>query len=214
MRRPSTTRRHAILGMAALTALPWTAWSVLAAESRLLEPTPSDAEGPFYPVDIPEDSDNDLLRVMGREGPAPGRLTYLHGRVMDREGQRIDGARVEIWQCDHGGVYHHPGDPGTPDVSFQGFGAMVTDREGGYHFRTMRPVPYTGRTPHIHFRVTAEGFERLTTQLYVAEERERNREDFLYQRHGGAAERVTTSFQPAGAAAGRALAARFDIVLA
>lgn len=205
------SRRRVILGVAAMSALPWT---ILTAEERLLDPTPADAEGPFYPVEIPADSDNDLLRIVGRDASARGQLTYLHGRVSDRAGQRIDGARVEIWQCDHGGVYHHPGDPGTPDADFQGFGAMVTDREGGYHFRTLRPVPYTGRTPHIHFRVTAPGFERLTTQLYVAEEAERNQADFLYQRQGAAQARVTASFRPTGNAGSGPLAARFDIVLA
>lgn len=211
----SPTRRRVIFGAVALTALPWTL--ITAQEplsSQLLEPTPTDSEGPFYPVEIPADSDNDLLRVVGRENVSRGQLTYLHGRVTDRQGRHVDGARVEIWQCDHGGVYHHPGDSGTPDADFQGFGAMVTDRAGGYHFRTLRPVPYTGRTPHIHFRVTAPGFERLTTQLYVAEEADRNRSDALYRRHSAAEQaRITAQFQPLGTAAGP-LAARFDIVLA
>jgi protocatechuate 3,4-dioxygenase beta subunit len=200
----SPTRRRVLFGAVALTALPWT---LLTAQGQLLEPTPADAEGPFYPVH--------LLRVIGREQAARGQLTYLHGSVLDREGRRIDGARVEIWQCDHDGVYHHPGDEGTPDANFQGFGAMVTDREGAYHFRTLRPVPYTGRTPHVHFRVTAPGFDRLTTQLYVAEEAERNRADFLYQRHSAAEQaRITTQFQPVGTPGSGPLAARFDIVLA
>lgn len=207
----SADRRHVIFGVAALASWPWT---VLAAGEKQLPATPADAEGPFYPVEIPEDSDNDLLRVMGRDAVAGGLLTYLHGRVMDREGQRIDGARVEIWQCDHAGVYHHPGDAGTPDDNFQGFGAMVTNRQGEYHFRTLRPVPYTGRTPHVHYRVTAAGFDRLTTQLYVAEEGESNRDDFLYQRHSPAEQaRVTASFQSLEGAPSGPLAAQFDIVL-
>jgi protocatechuate 3,4-dioxygenase beta subunit len=177
----------------------------------LLPITPSDAEGPFYPVEIPSDSDNDLLRVMGTGEVSPGQLAYLTGQVTDREGVPIDGARVEIWQCDHGGVYHHPGDSGTPDQRFQGFGAMVTDRNGRYHFRTLRPVPYTGRTPHIHYRVSAAGFDRLTTQLYVAEEAQRNGQDGLYNRHDEAARaRLTRSF---AATAGGAVAAEFNIVL-
>ncbi|MDX1380195.1 MAG: protocatechuate 3,4-dioxygenase [Xanthomonadales bacterium] len=204
-------RRRALFGMVAAATGPWIA---LRADDGLLEPTPGDAEGPFYPVDIPQDSDNDLLRIVGRDAAALGQPTWVHGRVTDRTGQHIDGARIEIWQCDHGGVYHHPGDRGRPDDNFQGFGAMVTDREGDYHFRTLRPVPYTGRTPHIHFRVSAPGFGRLTTQLYVAEEAERNQRDFLYQRHGPAARLVTTAFQPIDATPGSALAARFDIVLA
>jgi protocatechuate 3,4-dioxygenase beta subunit len=192
--------------------LPW--HQLLLAEGHLLPVTPGDAEGPFYPVEIPADSDNDLLRVMGQETVSPGQLAYVHGKVMDRDGKAIDGARVEIWQCDNGGVYHHPGDEGTKDNSFQGFGAMVTNREGEYHFRTLRPVPYTGRTPHIHYRVTAEGFDRLTTQLYVEEEAQRNAEDFLYKRHSESARAlVTTSFSPAKAAGNAPVAAGFNIVL-
>jgi protocatechuate 3,4-dioxygenase beta subunit len=210
MQSDALNRRRALLGMMALAAGPWT---VLRAEGALLEPTPADAEGPFYPVEIPDDSDNDLLHRVGRGSKALGQPTYLHGAVTDRAGARIDGARVEIWQCDHGGVYHHPDDGGRPDENFQGFGAMVTDRAGGYHFRTLRPVPYTGRTPHIHFRVTAAGFDRLTTQLYVAEEVDRNQRDSLYRRHGPAAQLITTSFHPIQDAPGAALAARFDIVL-
>ena len=133
---------------------------------------------------------------------------------MDPAGKRIDGARVEIWQCDHGGVYHHPEDPGDQDRNFQGFGAMVTDRQGNYHFRTLRPVPYSGRTPHIHFRVTANGFERLTTQLYVAEESSRNSEDFLYRRHSETDRAlITTSFAPLTDSATGPVAATFNIVL-
>lgn len=194
--------------MVAAGILPW---HRLLADTDLLPVTPSDAEGPFYPVKIPEDSDNDLLRVMGNKEASPGQLAYVHGRVVDRNGTPVDGARLEIWQCDHGGVYHHPGDEGKPDTRFQGFGAMVTDRAGGYHFRTLRPVPYTGRTPHIHYRVTASGFDRLTTQLYVAEEAERNARDFLYKRHSKAEQAlVTHAFAPVN---GGAVAAEFNIVL-
>ena len=186
-------------------------WHRVFADGKLLPVTPSDVEGPFYPVTIPEDSDNDLLRVMGMKDVSPGRPAYVHGTVVDREGIPIDGARVEIWQCDQGGVYHHPGDGGEPDSRFQGFGAMVTSRAGAYHFRTLRPVPYTGRTPHIHFRVSAPGFDRLTTQLYVAEEAPRNARDFLYKRHTPAERAlVTSAFR---AVDNDGVAAQFNIVL-
>ena len=169
--------------LAAMVAAGFAPWHRLLADGNLLPVTPADAEGPFYPVDIPSDSDNDLLRVVGRKEISPGQLAYVHGTVVDRRGTPVDGARVEIWQCDNAGVYHHPGDSGKPDLRFQGFGAMATNRAGAYHFRTLRPIPYTGRTPHIHFRVSAPAFERLTTQLYVAEEAERNARDALYKGH-------------------------------
>ena len=197
--------------IAAMVAAGFSPWNRLLAEDKLLPVTPSDAEGPFYPVDIPSDSDNNLLRVVGMRDTSPGQLAYVHGTVVDQQGTPIDNARVEIWQCDHGGVYHHPGDDGKPDLRFQGFGAMVTSRAGAYHFRTLRPVPYTGRTPHIHYRVSAPGFNRLTTQLYVTEEAERNARDSLYKRHSPA-ERVqlTSSFRTVDDAG---LMAEFNIVL-
>lgn len=201
-------RRRLIAAMVAAGFVPW---HRLLAEGSLLPVTPSETEGPFYPVEIPSDSDNDLLRVIGEKGVSPGQLAYVHGTVVDRHGTPIDGARVEIWQCDEGGVYHHPRDPGSPDRRFQGFGAMVTDRAGSYHFRTLRPVPYTGRTPHIHYRVIAPGFDRLTTQLYVAEEAERNARDFLYKKHAREERALLTSaFRAVDESS---VAAEFNIVL-
>jgi len=202
-------RRRVIAALAATGIVPW---QRLLAGDALLPATPADAEGPFYPVEIPRDSDNDLLRVMGMDDISPGQLAYVRGTVVDRSGTPVDGARVEIWQCDEGGVYHHPGDSGNPDRRFQGFGAMVTDRAGAYHFRTLRPVPYTGRTPHIHYRVIAPGFERLTTQLYVAEDAEKNARDSLYNRHTPEEQALlTAAFRDIG---GGSVAAEFNIVLA
>lgn len=197
--------------IAAMVAAGFTPWHRLFAEGKLLPVTPSDAEGPFYPVNIPSDSDNDLLRVVGMNEVSPGQPAYVHGTIVDRRGTPVDGARVEIWQCDEGGVYHHPGDGGQPDRRFQGFGAMVTDRAGAYHFRTLRPVPYAGRTPHIHFRVSMPGFDRLTTQLYVAEEEERNARDGLYKRHTPDEQALLTSaFRTVN---NSSVAAEFNIVL-
>ncbi len=197
--------------IAAMVAAGFTPWHRLLAEGSLLPVTPADAEGPFYPVEIPSDSDNDLLRVVGMKGISPGQLAYVHGTVVDRRGEPVDGARVEIWQCDEGGVYHHPGDGGKPDMRFQGFGAMVTDRAGAYHFRTLRPVPYTGRTPHIHFRINGPGFDRLTTQLYVAEEAKRNARDILYKDHTPDEQALLTSaFRAVDSSS---VAAEFNIVL-
>jgi protocatechuate 3,4-dioxygenase beta subunit len=152
--------------------------------------------------------------VLGREDFASGQVSYITGRVTDRAGQRIDGARVEIWQCDSKGVYHHPRHRGSPDEDFQGFGALATNRDGEYYFRTLRPTPYVGRTPHIHFRVSAEGFDRLTTQLYMAQESERNSRDSLYKRHTPQERAlVTVDFEPLGADPSGPVAANFNIVL-
>jgi protocatechuate 3,4-dioxygenase, beta subunit len=141
--------------------------------------TPAQLEGPFYPVALPADSDNDLLHNGALDYPE-GEVVWLEGRVSDLAGRPLAGAQVEIWQCDHAGHYHHPGDRGQADARFQGFGRCTVAADGGYRFRTIRPVPYPGRTPHIHVKVKLDGRELLTTQLYVAGE-PRNGRDFLWR---------------------------------
>jgi protocatechuate 3,4-dioxygenase beta subunit len=171
---PHLTRRRLLGGLAgsALLASP-----ALAA----LVPTPRQTPGPFYPPDLPLDSDNDLVRVAGRGNPALGTVTHVAGRVLDLGGRPIAGAEVEIWQCDANGRYLHPADPGRKprDDGFQGYGRTLTDTAGGYRFRTIRPVPYPGRTPHIHFGVRAPGLPPLVTQMYVAGE-PLNATDFIF----------------------------------
>ena len=176
--------------------------------------TPSQMAGPFYPLQPPLEDDNDLTRVCGASGLSEGRISDVSGRVLDPDGRPIAGARVEIWQCDARGRYHHPHDSGpAPDPRFQGFGHQMTDAEGRYRFRTIRPVPYPGRTPHIHFAVFAPGAAGFTTQLYVAGE-PRNERDFIFRSIAPERRRlVLTEFLPARGVRAE-LAARFDIVLA
>lgn len=138
------------------------------AEAADLPRTAAQTRGPFYPVELPLDRDNNLVNVAGRGEPANGQVTHVFGRVIDVEGRPIPGARIEIWQCNAFGRYHHPGDrgPAPIDPNFQGFGQTVSAADGTYRFRTIKPVQYPGRTPHIHFEVTAGG-SVLTTQMYV-----------------------------------------------
>jgi protocatechuate 3,4-dioxygenase, beta subunit len=179
-----------------------------------LTPTPRQTEGPFYPLSLPLDADADLVSVAGRAGPAQGTITHVFGRVLDSGGRSISGARVEIWQCDALGRYHHPRDGGGADPNFQGYGAVVTDREGLYRFRTIRPVPYPGRTPHIHFALSGGGFDRFTTQMYVEGE-PLNEGDFILSRirDPAARERVIVRLEPADTVEAGALLGRFDIVV-
>jgi len=130
-------------------------------------PTPAQTEGPFYPVAFPKDSDHDLLRNGALDYPE-GQSAWLEGTVTDPADRPLAGAVVEIWQCDHAGHYHHPGDGGKADSRFQGFGRVTVAADGHYRFRTIRPVAYGGRTPHIHVKVKMAGRELLTTQVYVA----------------------------------------------
>lgn len=198
-------RRRVILGAAALLAQPALAGPLL--------PTPRQTAGPFYPLAPLEEDDSDLTRVRGLGQVARGRITDLGGRVRDPDGRPIRGARVEIWQCDVLGRYHHPhDDAGERDPGFQGFGHSITDGAGRYGFRTIRPVAYPGRTPHIHFAVFAPGARPFVTQLYVADE-PRNAGDFLFSAIPPERRRlVLAAFRPARGTRAE-LTADFDIVL-
>jgi protocatechuate 3,4-dioxygenase beta subunit len=173
-------------------------------------PTPSQTEGPFYPVEIPPDHDADLLRN-GALRTQRGEPAWVQGTVSDMAGLPVSGAVVEIWQCDADGHYHHPRDRGTPDPAFQGFGRMTVGADGAYRFRTLRPAVYSGRTPHIHFKVRLDSRELLTTQLYV-EGDPNNERDGLWRRIGDPQDRaaITVPFSPGV----DGLQARFPIVVA
>lgn len=145
--------------------------------------TPRGSEGPFYPTPGMrfEDVDNDLVKITSEVKQAGGEVVALTGRVLDKSGNPIVGARVEIWQCDVKGRYLHRGDSGgNRDPAFQGFGHDVSAADGGYSFRTIKPVPYTGRTPHIHVKVLIDNQELLTTQFYLPNHPD-NKRDWLYR---------------------------------
>ncbi|HKU98775.1 MAG TPA: protocatechuate 3,4-dioxygenase [Vineibacter sp.] len=185
--------------------------------AQTLVPTPAQTEGPFYPVVLPLDADNDLVQVQGVSSPAGGIVTHISGRVRNATGQPITGARVEIWQCDAQGLYDHPGqsDLARRDRGFQGFGRTATQADGVYRFRTIRPVAYSGRTPHIHFRIVAPDGRRLTTQMYVAGEPGNERDGVLRAiRDPRQRQQVVVTLAPADGAEHGALAGVFDIVLA
>lgn len=148
--------------------------------------TPAQTLGPFYPRNAserPAETDADLLRVEGERVLTKGVPIYLTGRVLDRRGQLLASAAIEIWQCDANSVYHHPagGAEAERDPNFQGYGVARTDGAGTFHFRTIKPVAYPGRTAHIHVRVQAPGVAPLATQLYLADD-PHNRRDFLFSR--------------------------------
>jgi protocatechuate 3,4-dioxygenase beta subunit len=167
-------------------------------------------EGPFYPRTFPQDVDGDLTRVTGRARAADGMPLAVSGRIVDRAGRPRANARLEVWQCDALGHYHHVGGPAeVGDANFQGFGAVTADAEGRYAFRTIKPVPYPGRTPHIHFAVVENGKRRLVSQMFVEGE-PGNARDGIYRHLGGDAGLVTLKL----ADAGKGLAGSLDIVIA
>ena len=208
MRSRRTLLQHAALGLGAgLTVAP------LHAADLML--TPRQSMGPFYPRELPLDADNDLVSVAGRDGLAMGDITNVLGTLRDPDGNPIAGAGIEIWQCDAYGRYHHPQDRrAVPlDPNFQGYGRTITDNAGRYRFRTIKPVAYPGRAPHIHYAVKAPSGTRLITQLYVAGEPGNNRDGLLRGiRDPGKRDLLIRPFVPDPDRAGQLLA-HFDIVI-
>jgi len=177
--------------------------------------TPRQTEGPFYPDKLPLDTDNDLIIVNDGITPAIGDVTHLSGRVLDAKGNPIRDALVEIWQVDGKGVYLNTHDTHADrDRNFQGFGRFLTGSSGEYYFRTVKPVPYPGRTPHIHYKIKRNGKELLTTQCYI-KGHPGNEKDGIWKSISDEKARasVTVDFAPIKGSRIGELAARFDVVL-
>lgn len=178
--------------------------------------TPKQTEGPFYPDHLPLDTDNDLLILNDALTPAIGEVTYMSGRILGPSGEPVRNAVVEIWQCDNGGAYLHSrtGNADQRDKNFQGFGRFVTGASGEYLFRTIKPVPYPGRAPHIHYKVKAKGKDLLTTQCYI-KGHPGNERDGIWKSLRDEASRnaLTVDFAPLPGAKTGELAAKFDLVL-
>ena len=137
-----------------------------------LPPTPSQQEGPYYPVERLDDNDNDLTVVEGLSGTPSGNVLVLTGTLVTTEGAPVQGGAVEIWQTDANGVYLHPGDPGVADRDpyFQGTGVATVAADGSWSFRTINPGYYEPRPRHIHVKVFVDGQETLTTQIYFSDD--------------------------------------------
>lgn len=168
-----------------------------------LEPTPIQTIGPFYPVQRLAEEDADLTWIKGHNKRTEGRVIQVTGRVLDRFGYPVSGARFEIWQCNSLGRYAHPNDSAANplDPDFQGFASIRTGAEGEWRITTIKPAAYDSpigrRTPHIHFDVSGRN-QRLITQMYFSDDDAANSRDTLYQQLGGSADRAVARLGAAG----------------
>jgi protocatechuate 3,4-dioxygenase beta subunit len=153
-----------------------------------LHATPSEIEGPFYPVVQQKDKDFDLTQIQGQAGHAKGRPLWIHGKVLDSEGTPVEDATVDLWQANAAGRYRHPHDsnPAPLDPNFQGWAIVPSGANGEFRFKTILPGSYPAsqnwkRPPHVHFKVTKKGYVELITQMYFAGE-PLNTKDLLLKR--------------------------------
>ncbi|MFM7244593.1 MAG: intradiol ring-cleavage dioxygenase [Planctomycetaceae bacterium] len=210
--RPDVSRRRALRLMALGSLFAARA----GAYAEELTRTPRITEGPFFPDRLPLDTDNDLLVITDAIEPTDGEVTWLSGRILDATGTPLRSALVEIWQVDGHGAYLHSrtGNAENRDRRFQGYGRFLTGTDGAYGFRTIKPVPYPGRTPHIHMKVSRGGERLLTTQCFVKGHPQNDRDGILKAiRDEKQRESVLVDFQPLEGSRIGELTARFDVVL-
>lgn len=141
-----------------------------------LENTVSEVTGPTFGHGDIDPIDNDLIRNYAKTGDPVGERIIVHGRVLDENARPVPGTLVEIWQANAGGRYRHKKDSylAPIDPNFGGCGRTLTDQNGHYAFRTVKPGAYPWRNwvnnwrpAHIHVSVFGTAFaQRLITQLY------------------------------------------------
>jgi len=215
-RRAFLTRMGA--GAAALSIARLFEPGVFAEELQRRVFTPRMTEGPFYPDHLPLDKDNDLLIIGDSITPAVGDVTHLGGKILDAKGNPVKNAMVEIWQVDNYGSYLHSHGlnrkTGKRDTNFQGYGTFETSSTGEYRFRTIKPVAYPGRTPHIHVRVNLNGKEQLTTQFFIKGEPLNDRDGIFRElTDPDSRAMVVGEFAPMKDSKIGELVANFDVVL-
>ena len=142
--------------------------------------TPSQTIGPFFALGLVAGSEDEVGRRDPQGAPAQGEPIVVGGRVVDEDGKAVRKALLEVWQANCWGKYEHPDDitDAPLDPNFKGWGRMLTDPDGRYRFRTIKPGAYPNpgydnwmRPPHIHYSIFAAGLmQRLITQLYFPAE--------------------------------------------
>lgn len=218
--------RRNLIGGLGVGLIGFAAPAILRAQEQPRPVTAAQGEGPFYPYDDkPSDQDADLVRVTGVDTQALGQVTHVTGVLWNPMGVPLAGALIEIWQCDHTGRYIHRDDPNTDrprDAGFQGYGRALTDAQGAFHFRTIKPVSYSAilggreiwRAPHIHATVSIGGVRRLTTQLYVAGDPGNDTDILLGNTPPSEREGLIRPYTAGTGTEAGALAAHYDLVVA
>ncbi len=159
---------------------PWYKTSVLRSPQKAmisLDNTISEITGPVFGHNMLGALDDDLIHNFARPGEsAIGQRIIVYGRVLDERGKGVPGALLEFWQANAGGRYRHKKESylAPLDPNFGGCGRTITDEDGAYAFRTIKPGPYPWpngpndwRPAHIHFSIFGHGFaQRLITQMY------------------------------------------------
>jgi protocatechuate 3,4-dioxygenase, beta subunit len=212
--RTTIPRRSLLAGLGVGASLLWPRGTY----AEVLAETARTTEGPFYPDQLPLDTDNDLLLLNDALTPSTGRITYFSGRILSPTGAPVCNATIEIWQCDAKGSYlHSKGRVGERDPNFQGYGRVLTGSTGEYGFRTIRPVSYSQygitRAPHIHLAVSRNGKRVLTTQVHVAGDPLNGDDTVLTGLDAAARATVIADFRPVPGSPLGEVAARWDVVL-
>jgi protocatechuate 3,4-dioxygenase beta subunit len=138
--------------------------------------TASEITGPTFGHNEIGALDHDLLKNYVQTGDPIGERIIIHGRVLDENAKPVPNTLVEVWQANAGGRYRHKKDSylAPVDPNFGGCGRTMTDENGYYFFRTIKPGAYPWRNrlndwrpAHIHISVFGSAFcQRLITQLY------------------------------------------------
>lgn len=141
-----------------------------------LQQSLSEVTAPIFRPDELGPLDNDLIMNYAKDGLPIGERIIVHGYVIDQFGKPVPNALVEVWQANAGGRYRHKNDQyiAPIDPNFGGCGRMLTDANGYYYYRTIKPGPYPWRNQvndwrpaHIHYAISGQGWtQRLITQMY------------------------------------------------
>ncbi len=211
--------RRYLLGLAVTTSGLILSGRGHSVSARTVRRTPGQILGPYYPLLKPLDQDADLTTIRGKSGRAKGQVIYVMGRVLNLAGQPVPNARIEIWQANMYGRYTHPSDtnPAPLDPNFEGFAVLITDAEGYYRFKTIKPGAYPlgpglVRPPHIHFEVTGK-INRLVTQMYFEGEPLNDKDPYLQSAGAGKESLIVPLQAPTSGLEPDSLLAVWDIFL-